>query len=89
MIMGMALLASRGLGRFNQRAAAIFGQEGIALDEAKLKVVQHQTFDETFLVAAVATAVAAVLALTLERTRLRTKGWRDVFGFRAAAEDQP
>jgi MFS family permease len=89
MIVGMALLASRGLGRFNQRAAAIFGQEGVALDEAKLKVVQHQTFDETFLVAALATAVAAVLALTLESTRLRTKGWRDVFGFRAAAEDQP
>jgi len=89
MIVGMALLASRGLGRFNERAAAIFGREGVALDEAKLKVAQHQTFDETFLVAALATAVAAVLALTLDSTRLRTMGWRDVFGFRAAAEDRP
>ncbi|MER3420547.1 MAG: hypothetical protein C4290_08515, partial [Chloroflexota bacterium] len=88
MIVGMALLASRGLGRFNERAAALFGQEGVALDEAKFKVVQHQTFDETFLVAALATAAAALLALTLESARLHTRGWRDVFGFRAA-EDRP
>ncbi|MFN8556550.1 MAG: MFS transporter [Dehalococcoidia bacterium] len=64
MIVGMALLASQGLGRFNQRAAELFRQSAFG-DAESYRVIVHRTFDETFLSAAFAMALAAVLALGL------------------------
>jgi MFS family permease len=61
LLIGMALLASHGLGRFDDRAADVFEGEG-ALDAAQYRAVVEQTFDETLLVAAAAAGVAAVLA---------------------------
>jgi hypothetical protein len=61
LLIGMALLASHGLGRFDERAAEVFEGEG-ALDAAQYRAVVEQTFDETLLMAAAAAAVAALLA---------------------------
>ena len=72
MVVGMALLGSEGLGRFDQRAGALFSQSLFEITEEDLIEVVRQTMDETFFVAAVLMAAAAVLSLGLGGGRL----WR-------------
>lgn len=72
MVIGMALLGSEGLGRFDQRAGALFSQNLFDITEEELIEVVRQTMDETFFVAAVLMAAAAVLSLGLGGGRL----WR-------------
>jgi MFS family permease len=72
MLVGMALLASQGLGRFDRRAADIF--EGGVADPVRYREIIHHTFDETFLVAAIVVAGAAALALLCLRHPDREEG---------------
>jgi len=72
MVVGMALLGSEGLGRFDQRAGSLFAQDLFEITEEQLLDVVRQTMDETFFVAALLMAVAAVLSLGLGGGRL----WR-------------
>ena len=65
MIVAMALLASRGLGRFTERAADIFRQSGFEGSQEQYRIVMDRTFDETFFVAALLMAVATGLTLLL------------------------
>ncbi|MGD9894100.1 MAG: MFS transporter [Dehalococcoidia bacterium] len=65
MVIGMALLASQGLGRFDQRAADLFQATAIESDPEQYRAIIHQTFDETFLVAGCVMVVAAALSLLL------------------------
>lgn len=62
MLIGMALLASQGLGRFDQRAAELFAGDPLGLDPAAYRAVIHRTLDETFVVAGLVVAVAALMA---------------------------
>jgi MFS family permease len=74
MIVGMALLATQGLGRFSQQAAALFAERGLEVTVEEYQAVLRQTFSETFLVAGCAVLVAVVFALFLEPGRARR--WR-------------
>ncbi|MCA9832074.1 MAG: MFS transporter [Dehalococcoidia bacterium] len=65
MMIGLALLASQGLGRFDQRAADLFAADPAGLDPADVRDLIHQTLDETFIAAAVAVAIAAAVAAVL------------------------
>ncbi|MGH2599263.1 MAG: MFS transporter, partial [Dehalococcoidia bacterium] len=69
MVLGMALLASQGLGRFDERAADLFEATALETDPEQYRAIIHQTFDETFLIAAVAMVLAAALSLLLGRSR--------------------
>jgi hypothetical protein len=74
MVVGMALLASQGLGRFDQRAAKLFAETAFEADPEQYRRIIHQTFDETFFVAAVLMVLAAGLSLLLpRRSGLRTE----------------
>lgn len=81
MIVAMALLASKGLGRFNDRAAATFQQGGFG-DVETYRRLQHETFDETFLVAGLLMVAAAAIALLLDSRRGAGFHWADVYGSR-------
>jgi MFS family permease len=80
MIIGMALLATQGLGRFDQRAADLFQRRGLDASEAEYQVLTRQTFDEVFLVAACVCLVAAVLALGLAGGRAHVLIWNPLAG---------
>lgn len=86
MVVGLALLASQGLGRFGRRSAELFEESiqkadpstGVGMSQElfqeRQKVIIHESFDETFLLAAALMAVAAGLSLLLGRRRvLRTE----------------
>ncbi len=75
MIVAMALLASRGLGRFNQRAADLFRDTGFEGSQEQYRLIMGQTFKETFIVAAVAMTIATLLTLALESGG-GDAGWR-------------
>lgn len=75
MIVGMALLASRGLATFNRRAADLFRERGLEGTEEAYRQIMHRTFDETFALAAVAMLIAAALALALAPGRARRFHW--------------
>lgn len=62
MMIGLALLASQGLGRFDQRAADLFAADPAGLDPAEYRAVIHRTLDETFVAAGIVVALAAVSA---------------------------
>ena len=65
MIVGMALLASQGLGRFGQRAADLFEVSAFEVNPEQYRAVIHQSFRETFLVAALVMVLATALTLLL------------------------
>jgi MFS family permease len=74
MVVGMALLASQGLGRFDERAAELFQATALEADVEQYRTIIHQTFDETFFVAGVVMVVAALISLLLGPIRDRTIG---------------
>lgn len=65
MMIGLALLASQGLGRFDQRAADLFAADPAGLDPLAVRALIHRTLDETFIAAGVVAAIAAVVAAVL------------------------
>jgi MFS family permease len=78
MVVGMALLASQGLGRFDERAAELFQATALETDPEQYRAIIHQTFDETFLVAGCVMVVAALLSLLLGPMRHERGGETDV-----------
>lgn len=74
MIVGVAILGSRGLGRFDERAASLFAADLFDITEAQLLTVVRQTMNETFVAAGALMVVAAALALGLGGGRLRGGG---------------
>jgi MFS family permease len=75
MIAGMALLATRGLGRFDERAADLFAERGIEATTGEYQAIMHQTFSEVFIVAAAVTFAAIVLATFLSSERASEFIW--------------
>lgn len=73
MVIGMALLASQGLGRFDQRAAELFEATALETDPEQYRAIIHQTFDETFLIASLVMVAAALLSLLLAPARHRQR----------------
>lgn len=77
MLVGIALLTSRGLGRFYERAA------GIALDDPAYRrlVTEFEvtTFSETFVVTALVCFFAVLPALWLGRGLARRLTWREIW----------
>jgi MFS family permease len=65
MIVGMALLASQGLGRFGQRAADLFQVSAFEVDPEQYRAIIHRSFTETFLIAALVMVLATGLTLFL------------------------
>ena len=65
MVIGMALLASEGLGRFDRRASDLFAEDLFEISEAELIEVVRHTMTETFFVAGLLMAAAALLSLGL------------------------
>ena len=70
MLIGMALLASQGLGRFGQRASALFAANPVDTDPERYRAIIHQTFGDTFAAAAGVMLLATILSAFLAR-RLR------------------
>ncbi len=79
MVIGMALLGSEGLGRFDQRASDLFAERLADVTEAEIISVIHETMTETFFVAGALMVAAAVLALGLG------SGWFGNRGLRTGA----
>ena len=77
MLVGIALLTSRGLGRFYERAA------GIALDDPAyqelLTEFEVTTFSETFVVTALVCFLAILPAMWLGRGLARRFSWREIW----------
>lgn len=73
MVIGMALLASQGLGRFDQRAAELFEATALETDPEQYRAIIHQTFDETFLVAGCVMVAAALISLLLGPVKQRPR----------------
>lgn len=71
MIGGLSLLASQGLGRFDERAEQIFSEQSVAADSADYRAAAHETFDETLAGAAIVMAAGAAAALALRHPRPR------------------
>ncbi|HEY8490822.1 MAG TPA: MFS transporter [Dehalococcoidia bacterium] len=80
MIVGTALLATQGLGRFNQRAAELFQERGFQQTTEEYRAIMHQTFNEVFLTAAVVTLAAMALTAFLSRGRAREVVWAPLGG---------
>jgi MFS family permease len=78
MIVGTALLATQGIGRFDQRAAELFRQRGLSASPEEYQAILRATFDEIFLVAAFVTLLGAGLALLLARGHPRQPSWSPV-----------
>lgn len=91
MIVGMALLATRGLGRFDERAAELFAERGIDASAEEYEIIMHQTFQEVFIVAALVTFSAVALSAFLSGARAGAFIWTPLtwLGSRGdAAEDR-
>jgi MFS family permease len=77
MLVGIALLTSRGLGRFYERAA------GIALDDPSYRKLVTEfevtTFSETFVVTALVCFLGVLPALWLGRGLARRLTWREIW----------
>lgn len=67
MLVGMALLASQGLGRFDRQAAELFAASPQGADPERFRTLIHNTFTDTFTVAAAAMLVATILGALLSR----------------------
>ncbi len=80
MIIGLALLGSRGLGRFQDRAADLFAERNLTVGSPEYLSAIHTTYNEVLLVAAGAVAVAGGLALLLKRGERPVRGWIRVPG---------
>ncbi len=78
MIVGMALLASQGLGRFDRRAADLFSRRGLDASAAEYGAIVRETFDEVFVVAAIVCLLAAFASLLLARGRAAEVRWTSV-----------
>lgn len=78
MTIGMSLLGAEGFGRFKERGSELdlFDPEYLA----KLKVIEHQTFDQIFLLAALLALCGLVTALGLESRRGSSHHWDDLVG---------
>ncbi|HWO93395.1 MAG TPA: MFS transporter [Dehalococcoidia bacterium] len=86
MIVGTALLATQGLGRFNERASEIFAEQQFEASDEAYQAAIHSTFEETFLVAAIVMAIAAGLGLYLRGGRAQRFRLGSLFGVRGASE---
>ncbi len=86
MITGTALLATQGIGRFDERAAALFRERGLAAGYEEYRAILRATFDEIFLVAAVVLLVGVVLSLFLSGGRPARPHWAPTA---ALAEESP
>ncbi len=80
MIVGLALLGSRGLGRFEERAAGLFADQGITAGSPEYLAAIHTTYNEILLATAVALAIAALATLFLRRGERSTGRWFRVPG---------
>ena len=90
MIVGMALLASQGLGRFDQRAADLFSRRGLDATATEYGDIMRRTFDEVFVVAAMVCFLAAVASLLLARGRAAEVRWTpSVVDATGRPEDRP
>ena len=80
MITGLALLGTQGLGSFDSRAARLFREQGANLQVSALQHLIRQTFNATFVAAALALALALVVAILLARGRGRGVHWSPLTG---------
>jgi MFS family permease len=80
MIVGMALLATQGLGRFDTRAADLFQRRGVEATDAEYQVIMRQTFDEVFVVSALVCLLSLGLTVFLSRGRARSVIWTPLAG---------
>ena len=80
MVIGLALLGSRGLGRFEDRAANLFAEQGLTVGSPEYLAAIHTTYEEVLLVTAIALVVALVAALGLRRGERPVSKWMRVPG---------
>jgi MFS family permease len=80
MVIGLALLGSRGFGRFEERAADLFTAGGAQVGSPEYLRAIHTTYDEILLVTAGALVVAALAVLFLKRGEHRESRWLRVPG---------
>jgi MFS family permease len=69
MIVGMALLATQGLGRFDRRAADLFAGDPAGATEEQYRAIIERSIDETYFAAAAVMVVATVVAVVFLRDR--------------------
>lgn len=91
MIVGTALLATQGLGRFDERAADLFEQEGVDATTEQYQALMARTFDEIFVVAAIVSLATIGLTFFLASGRARTAVWSPLAGLvgRVVDGDRP
>ncbi len=89
MITGTALLATQGIGRFDERAAALFRERGLAAGYEEYRAILRATFDEIFLVAALALLVGVVLSLFLSGGRPARPHWAPTAALAEESSEAP
>jgi len=80
MITGLALLGTQGLGSFSSQAAQLFREQGVNLSQQTLVALERQTFNATFVAAALALAAALLIAVLLAPGRGRGLHWSPLSG---------
>jgi MFS family permease len=80
MVIGLALLGSRGFGRFEERAADLFTQGGVTVGSPEYLAAIHKTYDEILLVVAIALVLATLASLFLRRGETGATRWLRVPG---------
>lgn len=80
MITGLALLGTQGLGSFTSRAGQLFREQGTNLQASTIDHLLRQTFNATFVAAALVLFVALLAALLLARGRGRGVHWSPLTG---------
>ena len=84
MIVGLALMATQGLGSFQERASDAFAQSGGQPDEGLIEDLAADTFQDVWFVAGLALVLSLGLALLLKGGRPKSAAWSPMSGM---AED--
>jgi MFS transporter, DHA2 family, triacylglyceride efflux pump len=80
MIVGLALMATQGLGRFQERASDAFAESGGNPESGLIDDIAAETFQEVWLVTAIVLALSVILTLFLKAVRPERTPWSPMGG---------
>ncbi|MPZ23962.1 MAG: hypothetical protein GEU28_10560 [Dehalococcoidia bacterium] len=89
MIVGLSLLSTQGLGRFQERASDAFAEAGTSVGDDVILDIAAETFQEIWIVAGIVLLLASALGLMLRRGKPGTIAWTPMAGMAEDAVDTP
>ncbi|MEX2238366.1 MAG: MFS transporter [Dehalococcoidia bacterium] len=89
MLVGLSLMATQGLGSFQERASNALEEAGGDVDSDLINNLAADTFQDVWLVAGIVLALSVVLTLFLKRTRPAQTTWSPMGGMAEGYDDEP